>query len=53
MAIVAVLLIPLFLAAIVINLLLDLYADEPDSPESGQQDRRRDSNQSSANPNTS
>jgi hypothetical protein len=53
MPIVAVLFIPLFLVAIVVKLLLDLYAEEPDSSESGQQDQRRDSNQNSANANTS
>ena len=42
MAIAAALIIPLFLAVILVKLLLDLYAEEPDSSESRQLDRRQD-----------
>jgi len=42
LAIVVALIIPLFLAVVLVNLLLDLYAEEPDSTESRQLDRRQD-----------
>jgi predicted lipid-binding transport protein (Tim44 family) len=48
MAIVAALIMCLFLGVILVRLLLDLHATEPDSPESRQSDRRQDSQQSSA-----
>jgi hypothetical protein len=43
MAIVAALIICLFLGTILVKLLLDLYAEEPDSPESRLLDRPQDS----------
>ncbi len=45
----AALMIPLFLVGVV-KLLLDLYAEEPDLPESRHQERRRDSDQGSVTP---
>jgi hypothetical protein len=45
LAIVVVLIIPLFLAVILVNLLLDLYAEEADSTEPRHLDRRQDSEQ--------
>jgi hypothetical protein len=45
MTIVAALIISLFLGVILVKLLLDLYAEEPDSPESRQLDRRQGSKQ--------
>jgi hypothetical protein len=44
----AALIIPLFLAVILVKLLLDLYAEEPDSSESRQLDRRQDLKQRNA-----
>lgn len=45
MAIVAGLIVSLFLGIILVKLLLDLHAEEPDSSESRQLDRRQDSKQ--------
>jgi hypothetical protein len=53
MAIAAALIIPLFLAVILVKLLLDLYAEEPDSSESRQLDRRQDFKQRPVKPESS
>jgi hypothetical protein len=50
LAIAVALIIPLFLALILVNLLLDLHAEEPDSIASGGLDRRRDSTRRPAKP---
>jgi hypothetical protein len=52
MAVVAALIITLCLAVILVKLLLDLHADEPESSESRQLDRRQDSKQRAVKPGT-